>query len=195
MAEKFAAEGFGTLAEVIEAELTADDLDELGLDVDEAAKFTAAFATAAAPQAVQLKTWLAELDLLENLEKFEAEGFTTLPEVVEAELTEDDLKEIGLGMKARKLIAIELAKIQGGTAAVRVSVPPGIDALTVFMLLNSSSLAFVWTGIRNKGRDNDNNNTASDPDGRYYHFTEWWPDEWAKCMGNHCSDCKTLSSD
>ena len=53
--------------------------------------------------------------------KFEAEGFTTLPEVVEAELTEDDLKELGLGMNARKLIAIELAKLQEtAAAAVRI---------------------------------------------------------------------------
>ena len=47
--EKLAAEGFGTLDEVIEAELTADDLDELGLTADEAEKFTAAFAAATAP--------------------------------------------------------------------------------------------------------------------------------------------------
>jgi hypothetical protein len=119
--EKLAAEGFGTLAEVIEAELTADDLEELGLDVDEAEKFTAAFAAATAPPVVQLSTWLAELDLADSLKKFEAEGFTTLLEVVEAELTEDDLKELGLGMKARKLIAIELTKLQEtAAAAVRI---------------------------------------------------------------------------
>ena len=124
MVEKLAAEGFGTLDEVIEAELTADDLDELGLTADEAEKFTAAFAAATAPPVVQLSTWLAELDLADSLEKFEAEGFTTLPEVVEAELTEDDLKELGLGMKARKLIAIELAKLQEAAVAVRHSASP-----------------------------------------------------------------------
>ena len=115
--EKLAAEGFGTLAEVIEAELTPDDLEELGLNAGEADKFTAALVAATAPPVVQLSTWLAELDLADSLEKFEAEGFLTLPEVIEAELTEDDLKELGLGMKARKLIAIELAKLQETAAA------------------------------------------------------------------------------
>ena len=119
--EKLAAEGFNTLAEVLEAELTADDLGELGLDAEEAQKFQAAIAAADGspppPAAVPLSSWLAELDLSDSLEKFEAEGFATLGEVVEAELTEDDLKELGLGMKARKLIVLELKKLEEEAAA------------------------------------------------------------------------------
>ena len=153
---------------MIEAELTADDLDELGLTADEAEKFTAAFAAATAPPVVQLSTWLAELDLADSLEKFEAEGFTTLPEIVEAELTEDDLKELGLGMKARKLITIELAKLQEAAVAVRHSAShsPSLlspDADTTLWQLYAD-LESVFTGVGDYGRDEECHD-ASNSDG------------------------------
>ena len=58
-----------------------------------------------------LRSWLGELGIEEAYANFEAEGFTTLAEVVEAELTDDDLKELGLRLKARKLVKIELKKL------------------------------------------------------------------------------------
>ena len=112
---KFAAEGFHTLAEVVEAELSAADLAEIGLDDAQAKLFFRAFAGGGGGEGEggdsSLRSWLGELGIEEAYSNFEAEGFTTLAEVVEAELTDDDLKELGLRLKARKLVKIELEKL------------------------------------------------------------------------------------
>ena len=112
---KFAAEGFHTLAEVVEAELSAADLAEIGLDDAQAKLFFRAFAGGGEGERdggeSSLRSWLGELGIEEAYANFEAEGFTTLAEVVEAELTDDDLKELGLRLKARKLVKIELKKL------------------------------------------------------------------------------------
>jgi hypothetical protein len=119
----FRREGFRTVREVLDAGLTQRDLDSMGVTNADArnrivrALFRSNYA-ADAPEEQQLEDdtlslWLSEL----GVEKlcaplFRAEGFGSLEEVVDARLSEEDLKDLGLEtMKARKAVLQSLTEL------------------------------------------------------------------------------------
>lgn len=124
----FRREGFRTVQEVLDAGLTQKDLDEMGVSNADARNrivrslFRAASAARLAQDAPQpeeeavddtLSLWLSELGVEKLCSPlFRAEGFSSLQEVVDARLIEEDLKDLGLEtMKARKAVLASLAAL------------------------------------------------------------------------------------
>jgi hypothetical protein len=156
----FRREGFRTIQEILDAGLTQKDLDEMGVaDADARNRIVRALFRAAsaarlaqnAPQPEQegvddtLSLWLSELGVQKLcLPLFRSEGFSSLQEVVDAKLGEDDLKDLGLEtMKARKAVLTSLAALaaegadmlqsRGGLKAKDAGVGVGAAAEATFV--------------------------------------------------------------
>ena len=64
------------------------------------------------------RRWLSHFDAEMLFASFKEEGFTTVQEVVDARLTEEDLKELGIKkMKTRKAVFHALELVRDGKAA------------------------------------------------------------------------------
>ena len=108
--QHFRREGFRTVDEVLSASLTPGDLRDMGVaDGGQRNRIMRALFKAA-PQALgggapepdgeeegedTLALWLGELGAAQCDSLFRAEGFQSLREVVDARLTESDLRELG----------------------------------------------------------------------------------------------------
>ena len=78
----------------------------------------------------KLRAWLGDMGEGAHAGAFEAEGFSTVEELVSTGLEEADLAELGLGLKARRRIAKALRSLanQGQTQTTHSS--PLVDSTT-----------------------------------------------------------------
>ena len=141
----FRREGFRLVREVLDAGLTQRDLDEMGVTNAEARNriirvlFRSNSAAGAegeqAPEDDTLSLWLSELGVKQLCApRFRAEGFFSLQEVIDARLSEDDLKDLGLEtMKARKAALKSLNALTSEATAKQGSAGLGAAAEATFI--------------------------------------------------------------
>ena len=93
-----------------------------------------------------LREWLDGLDCAQTLGTFEAEGFTTIAEVREANLNDDDLATLGVG--APELRAKMLAVLRHDSLAEWLSRPDVLGTSTQAQLQPGEALTLLQrTGI------------------------------------------------
>ena len=141
----FRREGFRTVREVLDAGLTQRDLDQMGVTNAEARNRiirvlfrSNSAAGAEAEHGLEddtLSLWLSELGVKQLCApRFRAEGFFSLQEVIDARLSEDDLKDLGLEtMKARKAALKSLNALTSEATAKQGSAGLGAAAEATFI--------------------------------------------------------------
>jgi hypothetical protein len=177
----FRREGFRTVREVLDAGLTQRDLDQMGVTNAEARNriVRALFRSNSAAgtegeQAAEddtLLLWLSELGVKQLCApRFRAEGFGSLQEVIDARLSEDDLKDLGLEtMKARKAALKSLAALTSEATTRQGSAGLGAAAEATFIesyhrhrRLSAASLTSAMSDSFQSATSFSNSDTDSD---------------------------------
>ena len=178
----FRREGFRTVREVLDAGLTQRDLDHMGVTNAEArnrivrALFRSNSAAGEGGRATEddtLSLWLSELGVKQLCApRFRAEGFRSLQEVIDARLSEDDLKDLGLEtMKARKAALKSLAALtseatarQGGAGLGAAAEATFIESYHRHRRLSAASLTSAMTDSFQSATSFSNSDADSDED-------------------------------
>lgn len=161
----FRREGFRTVREILDASLTQRDLDQMGVTNADARNRivrvlfrTNSAAPAGQEQGIESDTltlWLSELGVQTVCApRFRAEGFNSLQEVVDARLTEDDLKDLGLEtLKARKAALKSLVELtseanvkQGATGLGAAAEATFVESYRRHRRLSAASLTSAEAG-------------------------------------------------